>query len=324
MTRTGHIKAQIETKLAQYLQEDGDIGRRVGAGLLFAPDSTELDGEYIHWAIPTVPVKPQADILTQFVLLHGADDRQILEFCKKYGALTPSHAIDGETKHFGSDKLSDWRALSRNAYGLLRLAHDLHDPTPRTLDHWNTLIPPHECLLSDSSLRSLGTLEERRSWYARLQHNLDNSRNQEHLPVEHRLSERVRRLDIWTDGPKQQRREVAAILFSELGAWKCKFGSASLDLGMDLDNGACSCVELDFGASLPCYISTQLMQVIAAADIFICSACGTPYLRSRGRRAPNPGKRNYCNDDNCRIRERNRLAAQKKRTRDRTLGSGSI
>ena len=79
-------------------------------------------------------------------------------------------------------------------------------------------------------------------------------------------------------------------LTKELDIWNTTLGPVSFSIERDYNTddavGAGLKTVLDFGGSVLCYIGLQLMLVIAGGDIFLCSACGAPYIRPRGRTAP--------------------------------------
>jgi hypothetical protein len=273
--------------------------------MLTAPVEAALDGKYVSWFGRMINVEPSPYILTKFIRLHEKNDVEILRFVMSYGTLTTSWE-DRTSKTFsgGRELLSDWRKLSRHAMMLLEIAHNIHDGTTHTLDHWNSLIPPRECMITEDNQTSLGSKEERRERYASFKAAWDATPN---------IPERF--LGSCNDGPEQQRGEVATILFNELRGWSLKFGAPTFEIESDaVSSFATWRTALDFRGSLPCYIGFQLLLTITRADVFTCSACRYPYIRTKGRSAPKgfrkkpkPGERNYCQDTEC-IRERNRIA----------------
>src|SRR5260370_30747724 len=123
------------------------------------------------------------------------------------------------------------------------------------------------------------------------------------------------------DRQEQWRKAAEHYLRAEVAAWNTRLGPVSFGIEPDDEADTGWKTVLEFGGSMPCYIGLQLMLVIAGGDIFTCSSCGKPYVRPRGRNAPNglrkapkARQRNYCQNEDC-IREGNRLAAERRRAR---------
>ena len=59
-------------------------------------------------------------------------------------------------------------------------------------------------------------------------------------------------------------------------------------------------LEVDYSGRMVNALGLQIALAISNSDsLYICSACGLPYSRSRKTRKPNPGHGNFCDSDDC-------------------------
>jgi hypothetical protein len=280
---------QDEMELAGYADATGKLGKIVESSRLAPPKWVTIKRGRIQWigGLEAL-VEPPVDILDQFLRLWDADDAEILAFAKKYGTLRPSLSLRGnrleQSDWKGSEPLSRWRALSKHAQDLLKIAAVLRTGEKLSFEQWAELVSPDRSLAGGAS-GLLGLLGPR--------------------------GERLNKVD-WLS-------IVRFYLETEVREWNRTLGPVSFGIERDEEAETGWKTVLKFGGSMPCYIGLQLMLVIAGGDVFICSACHRPYIRPRGRnapkglrKAPKAGERNYCQSEDC-IRERNRIASQRYR-----------
>ena len=271
-------------QLGAFFESDETIGRVIGGGRLQTASKTWIDSGRIHWSGGGgQEAQPTPEILDRFLFLWDKTDAEILRFFRAYGPpRRPLWVLRNENSRLGyegSETIDTCKGLSRRTHDLLIIASTLRteDTSKLKFDHWNDL--------SNGRLREL------------------------------QIKPRVRLLA--TTSRDDVVDIVKRYLYREVALWNATYGPVTMSIGPDYDNDLDSGLKtiLDFGGSVLCYIGLQLMMVIAGGDIFICSACGLPYRRSRGRdgtkgmrKTPKPGERNYCQSAAC-IRERNRLAS---------------
>jgi hypothetical protein len=260
-----------------------------------------MDDEPLFGGLITPPV----DLLDRFISLADTSDEAILQFVLKYGTLCrPMPKVDypgprrkgGAPLLEGSEPLSRWRQLSRNASNILEIAAALKSESTLAAERLGVLMAPGKDYLGDLSTE------------------MDRKRYEF-------FGKRPERLGKWARTEHALKRVAREHLELSLKTWNSRLGPVTFDINYDKSSETGFKVVIDFGESLPCYIGFQLMLVVTGGDVFICSGCGHPYVRARGRgapqgmrKAPKQNERNYCQAEEC-IRVRNRLASQRRRDR---------
>jgi len=300
-------------------ESNNRTGSRVGSGMLVRPGWAEIEGRCIHWggderrgAHPFRWIEPDPEVFDRFIGLWKRGDIEIVRFARKWGTLRrPLRLLQKPLKSDDEarEPLAKWRTLSLHAYELRQIAATLRTGEKMTFDYWFTLISAKRALTEDGQ-QCWRTKEE-------YLYDCEMAKKMSGPPPDYSLVDP----DLW--------RGIAEnYLHYELQGWNAKFGPVGIEFdhkGLDAGSPAMPWgVNLDFGGSLLCYIGYQLGLVVMGGEVFICSACGQPYLRERGRRLPNPGARNYCDDEKCRVRERNRIAAVRARRKKKATQRSAL
>jgi hypothetical protein len=301
---------------AGLVDDAGTLGRRITSGTLAKPNSVELQRRCIHWKGPSSRIEPCRDLLDRFVGLWDRDDAAILAFARTWGSLRSFKGLQAR------ERLSEWRDLSLHASELLGIAALLRR-TDKALEFEEL-----SSLMSSSMERPLSTEETSTSLGAR---NYEMGTWKKYCarwgkgplrPYAKAVKDDPNDWD-YPDNPELWRGNADGYLSDELGVWEARFGRASFTFGIHSTrsdgNGPLRYewrASLDFRGSLLTYIGFELGLVLVGGDapmFSTCDACGKPYLRPRDKRKPNPGARNYCDNEACKIRARNRYAAARSR-----------
>lgn len=294
-------------ELARYVEPNSRMGRVVDSGMLQPANRLWLKAGFVCWSGGgRVAIQPSVEILDDFILLWRKDDSAVLEFSKRYGPpRRPFWVLRNQGSRLGIEgrkSIESCKSLSRRAFSVITVAAKLraqaYIDTNLSFQQWNDLYFQQWNDLSNGRLDELRIMDR----YLRVSSLIPEDRNEVDM--------------------------LRLYLTKELDIWNTTLGPVSFSIERDYNTddavGAGLKTVLDFGGSVLCYIGLQLMLVIAGGDIFLCSACGAPYIRPRGRTAPRgmrkspkPGERNYCQSKDC-IRERNRIAADTYRQRHKT------
>jgi hypothetical protein len=303
---------------AGLVDDDGKLGRKITSGTLAKPNSVELQRRFIHWKGPCSRIEPPRDLFDRFVGLWEKDEAAILAFAEAWGSLRCYKGSEGR------ESLSEWHDLSLHTSELLGIAALLRK-TDKALEFEEL-----SSLMSSSVERALSP-EETTTALGAKNYQMGTWKEYRAHWGKGPLRPYAKAIKVdpndwdYPDNPELWRGLADGYLSEELDAWKTKFGRASFTFGIhSMGSGGSGLLHyewkasIDFGGSLLCYLGFQLGLLLVGGDapmFSTCDACGKPYLRQRGRRKPNPGTRNYCDDTACKITARNRLAAARSRER---------
>jgi hypothetical protein len=312
-------KLRETIELGGLVYDDGILGRKITSGLLAKPNLVELKCRCIHWKGPCTRIQPTRETFDRFVALWEKKDAgATLAFAQTWGTLKGYRGSEAR------EPLSEWRDLSRHASELLGIAALLRK-TDKALefDELSSLMSMSmERALSKKATATtvgartyeMGTWKEYRAHWGK----------GPLIPYAKAVKVNPNDYD-YPDNPELWRGHADGYLSEELAVWEARFGRVSFTFGLhpigsNEDKAGPLHYEwkasLDFGGRLLCYLGFQLGLVLVGGDAPIfstCDGCGRPYLRKRGRRKPNPGTRNYCDEDACKTRARNRIAAARAR-----------
>jgi hypothetical protein len=282
MTRREGI---AELDLAGFTDGNGTLGRAVDSGWLYRPAEVTIKGKFLYWNSLAPPCKPERKIFDRFVRLWELPDSEIARFARTYGHLSQmTGRVPLRTK--GREKLSQWRALSKECWTFLTIAGKLGSDRYTKADE------------REAELAAETEVKLSRRW-------LNQGWTQRWLNFRDDL--------VKAEG--SLKRTGSMFLFWMIERWLSQYGSPGIGLKASYKRPRGPAVwqtVIDFDGSLLRYIGLELMLVAARNDIFMCSACHRPYVRDRAQKGfkkdPKPGERNYCGAKAC-IRERNRIAA---------------
>jgi hypothetical protein len=253
-------KEQWET--AGLADAHGSMSRRVPHGDVFVPPTIKVSDSHLHWSMEPLKrppyVTPTKKTFDGFIKLWNRSDAEIVTFAQKWGILQYDPA-DGPSK--GTESIHMWRELSRRACAVANIAADLRSGGRGPQADWEILgaigEPPENRILPNRSISELITEPSGFRWGARI-------------------------------GVERLKDQLAG----EVSQWLRTFA-----VGFALEARHASWeLTLHYRGSLAAAMALQLAVMVSDSDLFICSACHFPYVRSRNLKRPSPGQNNYCPD----------------------------
>lgn len=269
---------------------DGE-GRTIPSSIVVVPGGdVTVDGEFVCWTFDLDSAKfawkePSGWLVDDFLLLWQKDDEAIREFCETWGPLrkkweppsrAPSvilsqhgHPISRAARESaerrvisGRDSVAEWRFLSRRICAINSLSIDLRDGRNGSEEDW-------KLLGSGDSPAAPGDFWGCANWA---------------------LTEVACR-----DGVVWGRRigvgQARRVLAGEVNDWIRRF---PFTLNLKATPAGNWAFEVEYYGCFLNVIAYQLALRVGNADLFRCSGCKTPYLRSRGRKPKQGVEANYC------------------------------
>lgn len=213
--------------------------------------------------------RPSPRVLNDFIRLHAEPDQSILDYARRSGVLLlDEYGQPAENwKEEGSESLHDWRVYSLKAHALLNVATAIKNRKLGTEEDWQIIDPaidpdfPAHHELSNEALKKRGL--------------------------------RGKELELVTKYALKGIAAARLALQRAIGVW-CHLGRTTLTVELD---GTSWRTAIDYHGRLFSAIALQLLLTVANADsLYVCSGCSYPYSRSREKRVPRPGQRNFCEE----------------------------
>jgi hypothetical protein len=267
--------------------------RRVPHGEIFIPGKIWIEGDALKWQSDFDNCKhrkPAGSILQQFITLRRSEDSGIEGFAKRWGPLRYDPAGQSVDADHGSEPLAYWRFLSHRAYAVLNCAAELKDGISAAEKH----------------LGLISTRQESTEWNPSLaQPEFFGFPNWARREID--LDAMKWGAARW--GKKLGADDMRGVLAGELTFWLERFPP---QLAMSWNRPKNWHLEIRYrGRVLPA-IALQLALTVSGGDLYVCDGCHEPYIRA-GRRRPNSGQQNYCND--CGLDEARRKADERRRVK---------
>jgi hypothetical protein len=274
-------------------ETNGRVGARVKSQLVRVPAGLRLDGDRLTWDSLSQHTWARADhlLLSAFVRIarHKSRPAATLRFAKRYGV-------------FGAAELkSDWLAREPNEVEIdgarWIVGHGEHvDFEPISV--WSHILDSAIALLNIGAETHQGRAGRPEDWAAVGWTDFNPQRKDALLDARWMLS---RELNWWLEVGRVR------LKLNPEGGWTTGRWETEIAFG-DRWNL--------FGA-----LALQVTLAVAGIDLYCCTGCKLPYVRSRDERRPKPEQNNYCNecrqsgqplrDAKARYREKGKLDGKK-------------